>query len=398
MNIGDFFQNMGFMQISWEQAVMLLVSFFLLYLAIHKKYEPLLLLPIAFGMLLTNLPGADMFHGDLWASFVQPFLEDGETPNPGYHNYGAILKEGGLLDVLYIGVKAGVYPCLIFIGVGAMTDFGPLIANPKSLLLGAAAQIGIFATFLCANAMGFSPAEAGSIGIIGGADGPTSIFLTSKLAPALLGPIAIAAYSYMALVPVIQPPIMRALTTKKERAIKMGQLRPVSKTEKIVFPVIITAIVALILPDAAPLIGCLMLGNLMKECGVVDRLSKTAQNELMNIVVIFLGLSVGATATGASFLNWQTIMILSMGIVAFGLGSAGGVLLAKFMNLFLKEKINPLIGSAGVSAVPMAARVSQTVGQEETPSNFLLMHAMGPNVAGVIGSAVAAGVLLTMLG
>ena len=398
MNIGDFFQNMGFMQISWEQAVMLLVSFFLLYLAIHKKYEPLLLLPIAFGMLLTNLPGADMFHGDLWASFVQPFLEDGETPNPGYHNYGAILKEGGLLDVLYIGVKAGVYPCLIFIGVGAMTDFGPLIANPKSLLLGAAAQIGIFATFLCANAMGFSPAEAGSIGIIGGADGPTSIFLTSKLAPALLGPIAIAAYSYMALVPVIQPPIMRALTTKKERAIKMGQLRPVSKTEKIVFPVIITAIVALILPDAAPLIGCLMLGNLMKECGVVDRLSKTAQNELMNIVVIFLGLSVGATATGASFLNWQTIMILSMGIVAFGLGSAGGVLLAKFMNLFLKEKINPLIGSAGVSAVPMAARVSQTVGQEENPSNFLLMHAMGPNVAGVIGSAVAAGVLLTMLG
>ncbi|MBR6117921.1 MAG: sodium ion-translocating decarboxylase subunit beta [Paludibacteraceae bacterium] len=398
MNIGDFFQNMGFMQISWEQAVMLLVSFFLLYLAIHKKYEPLLLLPIAFGMLLTNLPGADMFHGDLWASFVQPFLEDGETPNPGYHNYGAILKEGGLLDVLYIGVKAGVYPCLIFIGVGAMTDFGPLIANPKSLLLGAAAQIGIFVTFLCANAMGFSPAEAGSIGIIGGADGPTSIFLTSKLAPALLGPIAIAAYSYMALVPVIQPPIMRALTTKKERAIKMGQLRPVSKTEKIVFPVIITAIVALILPDAAPLIGCLMLGNLMKECGVVDRLSKTAQNELMNIVVIFLGLSVGATATGASFLNWQTIMILSMGIVAFGLGSAGGVLLAKFMNLFLKEKINPLIGSAGVSAVPMAARVSQTVGQEENPSNFLLMHAMGPNVAGVIGSAVAAGVLLTMLG
>ena len=398
MNIGDFFQNMGFMQISWEQAVMLLVSFFLLYLAIHKKYEPLLLLPIAFGMLLTNLPGADMFHDDLWASFVQPFLEDGETPNPGYHNYGAILKEGGLLDVLYIGVKAGVYPCLIFIGVGAMTDFGPLIANPKSLLLGAAAQIGIFATFLCANAMGFSPAEAGSIGIIGGADGPTSIFLTSKLAPALLGPIAIAAYSYMALVPVIQPPIMRALTTKKERAIKMGQLRPVSKTEKIVFPVIITAIVALILPDAAPLIGCLMLGNLMKECGVVDRLSKTAQNELMNIVVIFLGLSVGATATGASFLNWQTIMILSMGIVAFGLGSAGGVLLAKFMNLFLKEKINPLIGSAGVSAVPMAARVSQTVGQEENPSNFLLMHAMGPNVAGVIGSAVAAGVLLTMLG
>lgn len=429
MNIIEFFNDMGFMQMGWQQGAMLLISFFLLYLAIHKKYEPLLLLPIAFGMLLTNLPGADMYHSDLWTLFLQEKMwvdpaqysgdmlqameknfamvidNNGAIPegwvemiNPAYHSYGAILKEGGLLDVLYIGVKAGVYPCLIFIGVGAMTDFGPLIANPKSLLLGAAAQIGIFVTFLCANAMGFTPAEAGSIGIIGGADGPTSIFLTSKLAPWLLGPIAIAAYSYMALVPVIQPPIMRALTTKKERAIKMGQLRPVSKTEKIVFPIIITAIVALILPDAAPLIGCLMLGNLMKECGVVDRLSKTAQNELMNIVVIFLGLSVGATATGASFLNLQTLMILAMGIVAFGIGSAGGVLLAKFMNLFLKEKINPLIGSAGVSAVPMAARVSQTVGQEENPSNFLLMHAMGPNVAGVIGSAVAAGVLLTMLG
>ena len=429
MDIAKFFNDMGFMQMGWQQGVMLLLSFFLLYLAIHKKYEPLLLLPIAFGMLLTNLPGANMFDNDLWTLFLQDKLwvdesqfsgdilatfkagfakvidHNGEIPagwvemaNPSYHSYGAILKHAGLLDVLYIGVKAGVYPCLIFIGVGAMTDFGPLIANPKSLLLGAAAQIGIFVTFLCANAMGFSPAEAGSIGIIGGADGPTSIFLTSKLAPWLLGPIAIAAYSYMALVPVIQPPIMRALTTKKERAIKMGQLRPVSKTEKIVFPIIITAIVALILPDAAPLIGCLMLGNLMKECGVVDRLSKTAQNELMNIVVIFLGLSVGATATGASFLNVKTLMILAMGIVAFGLGSAGGVLLAKFMNLFLKEKINPLIGSAGVSAVPMAARVSQTVGQEENPSNFLLMHAMGPNVAGVIGSAVAAGVLLTMLG
>ena len=338
------------MQMTWQQGIMLLVSFFLLYLAIHKKYEPLLLLPIAFGMLLTNLPGAGMFHSELWSAFLDP-------ESPAYHSYGAILKEGGLLDVLYIGVKAGVYPCLIFIGVGAMTDFGPLIANPKSLILGAAAQIGIFVTFLCANAMGFTPAEAGSIGIIGGADGPTSIFLTSKLAPHLLGPIAIAAYSYMALVPVIQPPIMRALTTKKERAIKMGQLRPVSKTEKIVFPIIITAIVALILPDAAPLIGCLMLGNLMKECGVVDRLSKTAQNELMNIVVIFLGLSVGATATAGSFLNWQTLMILAMGIIAFGLGTAGGVLLAKFMNLFLKDKINPLIGSAGVSAVPMAAHL-----------------------------------------
>ena len=394
----EFFQTMGFMQMGadffgtgWQQLVMLFISFFLLYLAIKKQYEPLLLLPIAFGMLLTNLPGAGMFHSELWDAFLNP-------DSPYYHYYGAILKNGGLLDVLYIGVKAGVYPCLIFIGVGAMTDFGPLIANPKSLLLGAAAQIGIFLTFLCANAMGFTEAEAGSIGIIGGADGPTSIFLTSRLAPHLLGPIAIAAYSYMALVPVIQPPIMRALTTKAERAIKMKQLRAVSKTEKIVFPIMVATVVALILPDAAPLIGCLMLGNLMKECGVVDRLSKTAQNELMNIVVIFLGLSVGATATGPSFLNLKTLMILAMGIVAFGCGSAGGVLLAKLMNVFSKEKINPLIGSAGVSAVPMAARVSQQVGQEENPGNFLLMHAMGPNVAGVIGSAVAAGILLSMLG
>ena len=402
----EFIKGMGFMNMTWQQGVMLIVSCFLLYLAIHKKYEPLLLLPIAFGMLLTNLPQAGMFHSEMWDAFLQPFLADGVTPNPAYHSYGEIMKHGGLLDVLYIGVKAGVYPCLIFIGVGAMTDFGPLISNPKSLILGAAAQIGIFITFLAANALGltgvdaitFTMQEAGSIGIIGGADGPTSIFLTSKLAPQLLGPIAIAAYSYMALVPVIQPPIMRALTTKEERAIKMGQLRSVSKTEKIVFPIIITAVVALILPDAAALIGCLMLGNLMKECGVVDRLSKTAQNELMNIVVIFLGLSVGATATAGSFLNAKTLMILAMGIIAFGMGSAGGVLLAKFMNLFLKEKINPLIGSAGVSAVPMAARVSQQVGQEENPSNFLLMHAMGPNVAGVIGSAVAAGILLTMLG
>ena len=389
--VGDFFQTMGFLGIDWQQGVMLLISFFLLYLAVKKQYEPLLLLPIAFGMLLTNLPGANMFHSELWTAFL-------DAESPAYHSYGAILKEGGLLDILYIGVKAGVYPCLIFIGVGAMTDFGPLIANPKSLLLGAAAQIGIFLTFLCANAFGFTEAQAGSIGIIGGADGPTSIFLTSKLAPELLGPIAIAAYSYMALVPVIQPPIMRALTTKKERAIQMKQLRAVSKTEKIVFPIMVTTIVALILPDAAPLIGCLMLGNLMKECGVVERLSKTVQNELMNIVVIFLGVSVGATATGASFLSIKTILILVMGIVAFGCGSAGGVLLAKLMNVFSKEKINPLIGSAGVSAVPMAARVSQQVGQEENPGNFLLMHAMGPNVAGVIGSAVAAGLLLTFLG
>ncbi len=386
-----FFQTMGFMNIDWRQGLMLLVSFFLLYLAIRKQYEPLLLLPIAFGMLLTNLPNAYMYHPELWEAFL-------DADSPAYHSYGAILKNAGLLDVLYIGVKTGLYPCLIFIGVGAMTDFGPLIANPKSLILGAAAQIGIFVTFLCANALGFTPAEAGSIGIIGGADGPTSIFLTSKLAPQLLGPIAIAAYSYMALVPVIQPPIMRALTTKKERAIKMKQLRSVSKTEKIVFPVVITAIVSLVLPDAAPLVGCLMLGNLMKECGVVDRLSKTAQNELMNIVVIFLGLSVGATATGATFLNVKTLLILAMGIIAFSLATAGGVLFAKLMNLFTKEKINPLIGSAGVSAVPMAARVSQIEGQKADPSNFLLMHAMGPNVAGVIGSAVAAGILLAFLG
>ena len=393
----EFFQSMGFMNIDWRQALMLLISFFLLFLAIKKQYEPLLLLPIAFGMLLTNLPGSGMFHEELWSAFLQPMLEDGVTPNPAYHSYGAILKNAGLLDVLYIGVKAGLYPCLIFIGVGAMTDFGPLIANPKSFILGAAAQVGIFITFLCAN-IWFTPAEAGSIGIIGGADGPTSIFLTSKLAPHLLGPIAIAAYSYMALVPVIQPPIMRLLTTEKERKIKMKQLRQVSKTEKIIFPIIITTIVALVLPDAAPLIGCLMLGNLMKECGVVDRLSKTAQNELMNIVVIFLGLSVGATATGATFLSVKTLLILAMGIIAFAMGSAGGVLLAKLMNVFSKEKINPLIGSAGVSAVPMAARVSQAEGVKADPSNFLLMHAMGPNVAGVIGSAVAAGILLTMLG
>ena len=386
----SFFQGMGFLNMEWQQGAMLLISFFLLYLAIKKQYEPLLLLPIAFGMLLTNLPNANMYHPELWANFL-------DATHEGYHSYGYIMKNAGLLDVLYIGVKAGVYPCLIFIGVGAMTDFGPLIANPKSLLLGAAAQLGIFITFLCASAF-FTPAEAGSIGIIGGADGPTSIFLTSKLAPHLLGPIAIAAYSYMALVPVIQPPIMRALTTEAERKIKMKQLRSVSKAEKIIFPIIITAVVALVLPDAAPLIGCLMLGNFMKESGVVDRLSKVAQNELMNIVVIFLGLSVGATATGATFLNVKTILILCMGIVAFGMGSAGGVLLAKFMNLFSKEKINPLIGSAGVSAVPMAARVSQSEGQKADPSNFLLMHAMGPNVAGVIGSAVAAGILLSFLG
>ena len=389
MGITSFFVGEG-----WKNAVMLGIGCFLLYLAIKKEYEPLLLLPIAFGMVLTNLPGAGMFHTEMWNNeFLNP-------DSPYYHSYRHIMAEGGLLDILYIGVKAGVYPCLIFIGVGAMTDFGPLIANPKSLLLGAAAQLGIFATFLVTqiDIFGFLPNEAASIGIIGGADGPTAIFLTTKLAPHLLGPIAVAAYSYMALVPVIQPPIMRALTTKKERMIRMKQLRTVSKKEKIVFPIVVAIVVSLILPSAASLIGCLMLGNLMKESGVVERLSKAVQNELNNIVVIFLGTTVGATATAESFMNFQTISILCVGIVAFGVGSAGGVLLAKFMNLFLKEKINPLIGSAGVSAVPMAARVSQVEGQKADPRNFLLMHAMGPNVAGVIGSAVAAGLLLSFLG
>ncbi len=369
----------------YKYVIMICVALLLLYLAIKHKFEPLLLLPIAFGMLLTNLPGAEMFHSELFEG--------------GHVHWDIFVANAGLIDYLYLGVKLGIYPCLIFVGVGAMTDFGPLIANPKSFLLGAAAQIGIFLTFIGATALGFNPQEAGSIGIIGGADGPTSIFLTARLAPHLLGPIAVAAYSYMALVPVIQPPIMRLLTTKKERAIKMSQLRSVSKTEKIIFPLVITIIISLLLPSAAPLIGCLMLGNLMKECGVVDRLSKTVQNELMNIVVIFLGISVGATATAEAFINLQTLGILALGIIAFCCGTAGGVLLAKFMNLFCKEgnKINPLIGSAGVSAVPMAARVSQTVGQEENPGNFLLMHAMGPNVAGVVGSAVAAGILLSFL-
>ena len=385
-----FVETSGFMAFfegeGWKCIVMIALACFLLYLAIKKQFEPLLLLPIAFGMLLTNLPGAEMFHSELFAG--------------GHVHWDIFVDNAGLIDYLYLGVKLGIYPCLIFVGVGAMTDFGPLIANPKSFLLGAAAQLGIFATFLGAYALGFTPNECGSIGIIGGADGPTSIFLTARLAPELLGPIAIAAYSYMALVPVIQPPIMKALTTKSERLIKMSQLRQVSKTEKIIFPVIISIVISLLLPSAAPLVGCLMLGNLMKECGVVDRLSKTVQNELMNIVVIFLGISVGATATAASFLNLRTLFILALGIIAFSFGSASGVLLAKFMNLFAKEgnKINPLIGSAGVSAVPMAARVSQTVGQKENPSNFLLMHAMGPNVAGVVGSAVAAGILLAFLG
>ena len=368
--------------------IMILIACVLLYLAIVKQFEPLLLLPIAFGMLLTNLMGAEVFHEELFA--------DGHVHWDLFKATNAVTP--GLIDYLYLGVKLGIYPCLIFVGVGAMTDFGPLIANPKSLLLGAAAQIGIFATFIGASMIGFNPQQAGSIGIIGGADGPTAIFLTSKLAPELLGPIAVAAYSYMALVPVIQPPIMKLLTSKKERQITMKELRPVSKTEKIIFPIVVTIFVALLVPSAAPLVGCLMLGNLLKESGVCERLSKTVQNELMNIVTIFLGISVGATATASTFLSLDTIKIIVMGVVAFGVATACGLLLAKFMNLFLKEKINPLIGSAGVSAVPMAARVSQKVGQEENPSNFLLMHAMGPNVAGVIGSAIAAGALLAMLG
>ena len=374
----EFTANYGYL-------VMILISFVLMYLAIGKGFEPLLLLPIAFGMLLTNLPGANMFHEAIFAN--------------GHINWPELANTGGLLDFLYLGVKLGIYPCLIFLGVGAMTDFGPLIANPKSLLLGAAAQLGIFATYIVAvNYLGFNSLEAGSIGIIGGADGPTAIFVTSKLAPHLLGPIAVAAYSYMALVPVIQPPIMKALTTKKERMIVMKPLRQVSKKEKIIFPIAVTVFVALLVPSAAPLVGCLMLGNLFKESGVTERLSKTVQNELMNIVTIFLGVTVGATATAKTFLSISTLKIIIIGVLAFAVGSAGGVILAKIMNLFLKTKINPLIGSAGVSAVPMAARVSQTVGQKENPKNFLLMHAMGPNVAGVIGSAIAAGVLLALFG
>ena len=383
----NFLQQTGFYIVQQNplSLIMLAVACVLLYLAIVKKFEPLLLLPIAFGMLLTNLPGAGMYHAE--------FFANGEVD---WASLGAL--DGGLIDYLYLGVKLGIYPCLIFVGVGAMTDFGPLIANPKSLLLGAAAQLGIFITFVGARLLDFTGAEASSIGIIGGADGPTAIFTTSQLAPHLLGPIAVAAYSYMALVPVIQPPIMKALTTDAERKIKMKQLRPVSKTEKVLFPIIVTIFVSFLVPSAASLIGCLMLGNLMRECGVVDRLSKTVQNELMNIVTIFLGISVGATATAENFLNWQTLMILALGVIAFGFGTAGGVLLAKVMNLFSKEKVNPLIGSAGVSAVPMAARVSQVVAQKYDPSNFLLMHAMGPNVSGVIGSAVAAGVLLALFG
>ncbi|MCF6097827.1 sodium ion-translocating decarboxylase subunit beta [Thermovorax subterraneus] len=364
----NFLKTTGYFNVTPQQLIMLFIAFVLMYLAIVKKYEPLLLVPISFGMMLANIPVA------------------------------GLMQPGGFLYWIYQGVKLGVFPPLIFLGVGAMTDFGPLIANPKSLLLGAAAQLGIFVTFLGATLLGFNVKEAASIGIIGGADGPTAIFLTSKLAPHLLGAVAVAAYSYMALVPVIQPPIMRLLTTKKERTVVMEQLRPVSKTEKIIFPIIVTVLASFLVPPATALIGCLMLGNLFRECGVVDRLSKTAQNELINIVTIFIGLTVGATASAENFLRIQTIEIIILGMVAFAGGTAGGVLFGKLMYVLSKGKVNPLIGSAGVSAVPMAARVSQKVAQEEMPGNFILMHAMGPNVAGVIGSAIAAGVLLSLYG
>ena len=365
----------------WQTIAMLAIVCVLVYLAIVKGFEPLLLLPIAIGMLLTNLPGGNMFHPDFFM-----------TSDP--INYGQVLREGGLIDLLYIGVKTGLYPCIIFIGIGAMTDFTPLISNPKSLLIGAGAQFGVFVAFSGALFLGFDPLEASSIGIIGGADGPTAITVTKTLAPHLLGAIAIAAYSYMALIPMIQPPFMRLLTTEKERKIKMTALRPVSQVEKVIFPIMVTIVVALIVPDALVLIGCLMFGNLLNVCGVTGRLSDTAQNALMNIVTIFLGISVGATAVAKDFLDWSTLKIIALGLTAFIISTVGGLLTAKVMNVLSGGKINPLIGSAGVSAVPMAARVAQKEGQKADPTNFLLMHAMGPNVAGVIGSAVAAGVLL----
>ena len=390
-NISEIFAKSGWAQIfftegGWKYAVMLAVACVLLYLAIVKQFEPLLLLPIGFGMLMTNLPLDGIFHMDIFIN---------ET---NHIDWALLGSSGGMVDYIYLGVKLGIYPPLIFLGIGTMTDFEPLIARPSSLLLGAAAQLGIFFTFVGAKILGFTNQEAGAIGIIGGADGPTAIYVTTKLAPHLLGSIAVAAYCYMALVPVIQPPIMKVLTTEKERQIVMESPRKVSKTEKILFPIIVTIIVSLTLPDAAILVGCLMLGNLMKECGVVERIKKTAGNELMNIITIFLGFSVGCTTNAATFLNIQTVEIIVLGIVAFGVGTAGGVLLGKVMCVVTHGKINPLIGSAGVSAVPMAARVSQKVGQEYNPRNYLLMHAMGPNVAGVIGSAVAAGILINMFG
>ena len=390
-NIAEIFANSGWAQIffaegGWKYAVMIGVACVLLYLAIVHQFEPLLLLPIGFGMLMTNLPLDGIFHMDIFINETQ------------HINWELLGTSGGMADYIYLGVKLGIYPPLIFLGIGTMTDFEPLIARPSSLLLGAAAQLGIFFTFVGAKMLGFTNQEAGAIGIIGGADGPTAIYVTTKLAPHLLGSIAVAAYCYMALVPVIQPPIMKALTTEKERQIVMTAPRRVSKTEKILFPIIVTIIVALTLPDAAILVGCLMMGNLMKESGVVERITKTAGNELMNIITIFLGFSVGCTTNAATFLNIQTVEIIVLGIVAFGVGTAGGVLLGKVMCVVTHGKINPLIGSAGVSAVPMAARVSQKVGQEYNPRNYLLMHAMGPNVAGVIGSAVAAGILINMFG
>lgn len=382
--ISDIISNSGFAKGDPLQFLMILVACVLIYLAIAKEYEPLLLLPIAFGMLLTNLPFANLYHPELFI---------GEGRKIDIQN---IVNNGGLLDFLYLGVKFGIYPPLIFLGIGAMTDFGPLLSNPKSILLGAAAQVGIFVTFICALLLGFEDMLAASVAIIGGADGPTAIYVASLLAPAMLGPIAVAAYSYMALVPMIQPPIMRLLTTKKERQTVMGQLRTVSKLEKIVFPIVVTILICLFLPDAAPLVGMLMLGNLFRESGVVERISKTAQNELINIITIFLGLSVGATATAENFLNPQTLGILALGLVAFAISTASGVLFGKIMYYATGGKVNPLIGSAGVSAVPMSARVSQKVASESNPGNFILMHAMGPNIAGVICSAVAAGVFLAV--
>ena len=375
----------------WQNLVMLVIGCVLLYLAIVKQFEPLLLVGIAFGCILTNLPNAGLYHQGLWDAFMDP-------ANPAYHSFGAIMREGGLLDIFYIGVKTSLYPCLIFMGVGAMTDFGPLLSNPKSLLLGAAAQLGVFVAFFGAVILGFTGPEAASIGIIGGADGPTAIFLTTRLAPHLLGAIAVAAYSYMALIPLIQPPIMKALTTAEQRKIKMVQTRNVTKAEKIVFPILVTIFVALLLPDTAPLIGCLMLGNLFKETGVTERLSDTVQNALMNIVTILLSTAVGSTMVGSTFLTGQTLKIVLLGVIAFGISTAGGLLGGDVMCALTHGKVNPLIGSAGVSAVPMAARVSNIQGQKANPSNFLLMHAMGPNVAGVIGSAIAAGFLLSVFG
>ena len=381
----------GFSAGGWQNLAMLAIACVLLYLAIVKQFEPLLLCGIAFGCLLSNLPGGGLYHQELWDAFMDP-------ANAAYHSYGAIMSHGGLIDIFYIGVKTSLYPCLIFMGVGAMTDFGPLLSNPKSLLLGAAAQLGVFVAFFGAVLLGFTGPQAASIGIIGGADGPTAIFLTTQLAPELLGAIAVAAYSYMALIPLIQPPIMNALTTAEDRKIKMVQTRTVSKTEKIIFPIVVTMFVALLLPDTAALIGCLMFGNLAKETGVTDRLSDTMQNALMNIVTILLSTSVGATMVGSTFLTANTLKIVVLGVVAFGISTAGGLLGGNIMCAMTGKKVNPLIGSAGVSAVPMAARVANTVGQKNNPSNFLLMHAMGPNVAGVIGSAIAAGFLLSVFG